>query len=313
MMIYWSHMCSWCFKRHLQRFDPGTTAFLGNPVDGSCIAVFLVLHVHRFSVQLQFRKGYRLDLLAIVCFPSKPSPVPQQQTKYGQTIQYGFSLDTLCFRISHRPSGRSSLTVPRDPSLQPRPYFITFFRPLRSYSKQLSLARFSLATKLKFPCPHRQHVDQWPTNVYPMSRKTRRTHPSLFTIILRRGHEPPSDENTPPCQDSIKQVCQSVLLFCSSSRLQFSLTYLVVWVTIINNCYASNDAWVTLDQAWVSIGESVRSFRISFTVVLERTEVDELLLKHLHVPFGLWLYRYVRVNVYDFLCSSIFHHFCPLF
>ena len=59
-----------------------------------------------------------------------------------------------------------------------------------------------------------------------------------------------------------------------------------------------------------SIVESVRSFSISFPVVLERTEVDELLLKHLHVPFGLWLYRYVRVNVHDFLCSLIFYHAC---
>jgi len=32
-------------------------------------------------------------------------------------------------------------------------------------------------------------------------------------------------------------------------------------------------------------------------VVPERTEVDEILLKNIDVPFGVWLYKYVRLYV----------------
>jgi hypothetical protein len=32
-------------------------------------------------------------------------------------------------------------------------------------------------------------------------------------------------------------------------------------------------------------------------VVPERTEVDESLLKNIDVPFGIWLYKYVRLYV----------------
>lgn len=32
-------------------------------------------------------------------------------------------------------------------------------------------------------------------------------------------------------------------------------------------------------------------------VVPERTEVDEILLKNIDVPFGIWLYKYVRLYV----------------
>lgn len=36
---------------------------------------------------------------------------------------------------------------------------------------------------------------------------------------------------------------------------------------------------------------------VFFLVVPERTEVDEILLKNIDVPFGIWLYKYVRLYV----------------
>ena len=35
----------------------------------------------------------------------------------------------------------------------------------------------------------------------------------------------------------------------------------------------------------------------NISVVPERTEVDEVLLKNIDVPFGIWLYKYVRLYV----------------
>ncbi|CAF4328170.1 unnamed protein product [Rotaria sp. Silwood2] len=78
---------------------------------------------------------------------------------------------------------------------------------------------------------------------------------------VHKQHEQYGDENAVPGNYSIKQACD---------RLGYDYRYLM---------------------------EEKR--RIGYTgpglIVPERTEVDEVLLKHIDVPFGIWLYKYVRL------------------
>ncbi|UJR23004.1 hypothetical protein I4U23_026030 [Adineta vaga] len=96
----------------------------------------------------------------------------------------------------------------------------------------------------------------------PMPSAARRTS----TVVNRQStvhkqHEQYGDENAVPTNYSIKQACD---------RLGFDYRHL-------------------MDE----------KRRIGYTgpglLVPERTEVDEILLKNIDVPFGIWLYKYVRL------------------
>ena len=60
-----------------------------------------------------------------------------------------------------------------------------------------------------------------------------------------------------------------------------------------------NVALVILDLDFVNMRSLTRLVFILLAclVVPERTEVDEMLLKNIDVPFGIWLYKYVRLYV----------------
>ncbi|CAF1169662.1 unnamed protein product [Adineta ricciae] len=96
----------------------------------------------------------------------------------------------------------------------------------------------------------------------PMPSAARRTS----TVVNRQStvhkqHEQYGDENAVPTSYSIKQACE---------RLGYDYRHL-------------------MDE----------KRRIGYTgpglLVPERTEVDEMLLKNIDVPFGIWLYKYVRL------------------
>ncbi|CAF1214989.1 unnamed protein product [Adineta steineri] len=96
----------------------------------------------------------------------------------------------------------------------------------------------------------------------PMPSAARRTSTGVSRQSnVHKQHEQYGDENALPSSYSIKQACD---------RLGYDYRYL-------------------MDE----------KRRIGYTgpglIVPERTEVDELLLKNIDVPFGIWLYKYVRL------------------
>ncbi|CAF0789685.1 unnamed protein product [Rotaria sordida] len=96
----------------------------------------------------------------------------------------------------------------------------------------------------------------------PMPSAARRTLTGISRQSnVHKQHEQYGDENTVPGNYSIKQACD---------RLGYDYRHLM---------------------------EEKR--RIGYTgpglIVPERTEVDEILLKNIDVPFGIWLYKYVRL------------------
>lgn len=96
----------------------------------------------------------------------------------------------------------------------------------------------------------------------PMPSAARRTSTGVSRqSTVHKQHEQYGDENAVPTNYSIKQACD---------RLGYEYRHL-------------------MDE----------KRRIGYTgpglIVPERTEVDEILLKNIDVPFGIWLYKYVRL------------------